>query len=96
LGRALEVKMQTQYNDKITYICAGRSAYNNKGKKVKFYESYYIDTPDYNANLPVDIQPPGLKYYDPLGRLYQIQTSKGFISKTQWSAWLLSIVVLSL
>jgi hypothetical protein len=45
--------MQTQYNDKITYICAGRSAYNNKGKKVKFYESYYIDTPDYNANLAV-------------------------------------------
>jgi hypothetical protein len=87
LGRALEVKMQTQYNDKITYICAGRSAYNNKGKKVKFYESYYTDTPDYNANLPVDIQPPGLKYYDPLGRLYQTQTSKGFISKTQWSAW---------
>jgi hypothetical protein len=68
-------------------LAFGKKSRNNKGKKVKFYESYYIDTPDYNANLPVDIQPPGLKYYDPLGRLYQIQTSKGFISKTQWSAW---------
>ena len=87
LGRALEVKMQTQYNNKITYICSGRSAYNNKGKKVKFYESYYTDIYDYDAQLPSDIPPPGLKYYDPLGRLYQTQTAKGFLVKTEWSAW---------
>ncbi|CAB5500997.1 SpvB/TcaC N-terminal domain-containing protein [Bathymodiolus thermophilus thioautotrophic gill symbiont] len=87
LGRALEVKMQTQYNNKITYICSGRSAYNNKGKKVKFYENYYTENPNYDASFPVDILPPGLMYYDPLGRLYQTQTPKGFITKTKWSGW---------
>lgn len=81
--------------DRITYgktqnrwLTTGRTIYNNKGKAVKQYEPYYIDTPAYVRNAILDtfgVSP--TLYYDPLGRLTKVLTAKGFWVRHTCTPW---------
>lgn len=72
------------------WLASGKKVYNNKGLVVKEYDPYYINLAEY-------IQHPILEtygdsdtfYYDPLNRLYQTLTPKGFLKQQEWSAWFL-------
>ena len=70
------------------WLTSGRKEYNNKGKPVKEYEPYYINTPDYVSDPVVDtfgVSP--TIYYDPLERVTQVITAKGYLTKNEWTAW---------
>ncbi|MHB9147285.1 MAG: SpvB/TcaC N-terminal domain-containing protein [Candidatus Amoebophilus sp.] len=70
------------------WLTSGRVVYNNKGKLIQQYEPYYINTPAYVSNPVVDTfgVTPTL-YYDPLYRLIQTLTAKGFLVRKTWTAW---------
>lgn len=70
------------------WLTSGRTEYNNKGNPVKQYEPYYINTPDYVSDPVVDtfgVSP--TMYYDPLERVTQVITAKGYLTKSEWTAW---------
>ncbi|MEL6638645.1 MAG: SpvB/TcaC N-terminal domain-containing protein, partial [Bacteroidota bacterium] len=70
------------------WLTSGHKVYNNKGQVVRQYEPYYIDTTDYvSAEELNQLGASPTNFYDPLGRVYQMYTSKGFLVRKQWSAW---------
>jgi len=82
--------LNPQQNEPTTnrWLTSGRKRYNNKGKPVKQYEPYFINTPDFIDNDTLNqfgVSP--TLYYDPLNRVVKIETAKGFLIKREWTPW---------
>jgi RHS repeat-associated protein len=70
------------------WLTSGRVIYNNKGKPVKQYEPYYINTYDWVSDPVLDtfgVSP--TIYYDALGRVTHTITAKGFLQVHTWTPW---------
>jgi RHS repeat-associated protein len=70
------------------WLTSGRVEYNNKGKPVKQYEPYFINTYDYVSNPVLNtfgVTP--ILYYDPLDRVTHTITAKGYLQKQEWTPW---------
>lgn len=70
------------------WLSSGRTVLNNKQKPIKQYEPFYINTHKYLKEedaTKIGLTP--LFHYDPLMRLIQIDSSDGFISKIEFTAW---------
>lgn len=83
-----EIDPHHQGDTKIRWISTGRKQYNNKGQLVKEFEPYYINTHKYISNeclAPVGYS--HTNFYDPMGRVYKVKTSKGFLVKHKWTPW---------
>jgi insecticidal toxin complex protein TccC len=68
------------------WLTSGRVVYNNKGKPVKQYEPYFINTYRYVSNPVLDtfgVTP--ILYYDPLDRVTYTITPKGFLEAHTWT-----------
>lgn len=71
------------------WLISGRTRFNNKGLPVKQYEPYYLDGCRYVDNPVLNrfgVSP--TLHYDPLGRLVNTETAKGFFSKVEFTPWL--------
>ncbi len=91
LSRTLETKVQTRdHQNNIRYVASGLTVYNNKGRAVEQYLSFYSDTADYDgadqAKTLAGAAPTKL-YYDPAGRIIRRETSQGLIQTTGYSPW---------
>lgn len=74
----------------------GHVVYNNKGMAAKQYEPYFINSPAYIDYQVFDAAAdPAVQAlvtntvtcYDPLGRTPYVITNKGFLQKSDWTAW---------
>lgn len=72
---------------KTRWQVTGRTVYNNKGKPFEQYLPYFINTPLYEDQKDILCPPPKVTHYDPLERVIQVDTPKGFYSKVVFNAW---------
>jgi RHS repeat-associated protein len=72
------------------WAVSGRVRLDNKGLPVEAYLAYFAATPYYGDNLPLggELPPPDVMHYDALGRLVQETTSKGFLRRESYGAWM--------
>jgi RHS repeat-associated protein len=78
----------TQGSTENRWLTSGRVRFNNKGNAVEQYEPYFIDTPNFLSNDQLDtFGVSATLYYDPLDRVTQTLTPKGFWLSPQWDAW---------
>lgn len=72
------------------YITSGRTVYNNKGKPVRQYLTYYTSTAQYENQE--DMERIGsisvMIHYDPLMRQIRCDKPKGFFTKVEFTPWL--------
>ncbi|MGC9503144.1 SpvB/TcaC N-terminal domain-containing protein [Baaleninema sp.] len=70
------------------WITSGRTVYNNKGAVVKQYEPFYSASPRYQPErVLTEYGVTAIRHYDPLGRVYRVDLPKGYLTRTQYSAW---------
>jgi hypothetical protein len=78
------------------WLTEGHLIYNNKGALVKQYEPYFIDSPAYIDYQVFDqsgdpavaaLRTSTATSFDALGRTPYVITNKGFLNKTDWTAW---------
>ena len=71
------------------WIVTGRTVYNNKGNPAAQYLPFYSNIPEYEDQLAVGdlVPPPTVTTYDPLDRVIRIKTPKGFLKRTEITAW---------
>ncbi len=73
------------------WLTSGHKVYNNKGQVVRQYEPYYINTTAYVSDDELNqLGASPTNFYDPLGRVYQVYTNKGFLVRKVWTPWSLS------
>ncbi|MGZ8157188.1 MAG: SpvB/TcaC N-terminal domain-containing protein [Methylobacter sp.] len=86
-ARELESKLKTDD----CWIVSGRTVYNNKGKTCEQYLPYFSNTPAFETQQDIIDQklfpPPTVMHYDPLLRVMQVDTPKGFFSKVDFTPW---------
>lgn len=71
------------------WLTSGRTVYNNKGLVIKQYAPFYSDQPQYQPEAALtEFGVTAIRHYDPLGRVRQIDLPKGFITRTDYGAWL--------
>lgn len=71
------------------YIASGRTVYNNKGKPVRQYLTYYTSTPKYESQEYME-QMKTLSiiiHYDPVMRQIRCDKPKGFFTKVEFTPW---------
>lgn len=87
LGRSLVAKQRNGNRWQAT----GRTVYNNKGQPSQQYQPYFSETSDYlpqeQAMQQVQVPPPSVLHYDPLGRITRTDTPKGFFSRNVYGPW---------
>ncbi|MGM7912038.1 SpvB/TcaC N-terminal domain-containing protein [Yersinia enterocolitica] len=70
------------------WAVTGRTEYDNKGQPVRTYQPYflndwrYISDDSARQDLYADTQ-----HYDPVGRIYQVTTAKGYLQQVQYTPW---------
>ncbi|WP_145522077.1 SpvB/TcaC N-terminal domain-containing protein [Yersinia ruckeri] len=70
------------------WAVSGRTEYDNKGQPIRTYQPYFLDSWLYlrgdsaRQDLYADTH-----YYDPLGRVWQVETAKGELRRTQVTPW---------
>ncbi|MCW1830151.1 virulence protein [Enterobacter asburiae] len=70
------------------WAISGRMEYDNKGQPIRTYQPYFLDSWLYlrddsaRRDLYADTH-----YYDPLGRVWQVETAKGDLRRTQITPW---------
>ena len=72
------------------WAVSGRVRLNNKGEPVESYLPYYAGSAFYGDDVPIDgaLPPPDSMHYDALGRLVLEVTSKGFLRRQAYAAWM--------
>lgn len=72
------------------WAVSGRVRLNNKGEPVESWLAYYAGSAFYDDNVPLDgdLPPPDRMHYDALGRLVREVTSKGFLRRQDYAAWM--------
>lgn len=71
------------------WLVSGKTVYDNKGRPVEQYLPYYSTVPDYVELMDSGcvLPPPTITYYDPLSRVYRVDSPKGFYTKTEYMPW---------
>ncbi|HFD6780766.1 TPA: SpvB/TcaC N-terminal domain-containing protein [Pseudomonas aeruginosa] len=70
------------------WAVTGRTEYNNKGLPVRSYQPYFLNDWRYvNDDSARDDLYADTSWYDPLGRLSQVVTAKGYLSRSQIYPW---------
>jgi RHS repeat-associated protein len=92
MGRTLAAKTEAEPDGATPrWLTSGRSVYNNKGKVCESYFPYFSNTPFYQTQEEITslykVPPPTITHYDPLLRVFRIDTPKGFYSKVEFSPW---------
>lgn len=70
------------------WAVSGRTEYNNKGWAVRTYQPYFLDSWKYvsddaaRQDLYADTH-----FYDPLGRVWQTRTAKGWLRRGMFTPW---------
>ncbi|WP_425275014.1 toxin TcdB middle/C-terminal domain-containing protein [Xenorhabdus ishibashii] len=70
------------------WAVSGRTEYDGKGQPLRTYQPYFLNSWKYvkddsaRQDLYADTH-----YYDPLGREYQVQTAKGYLSRRLITPW---------
>jgi insecticidal toxin complex protein TccC len=70
------------------WVTSARVRYNDKGKPVRQYDPYFVDTWRYSAAEALDAI--GRSYtlsYDALSRVVRVDTPKGFLRTQDYGAW---------
>ena len=67
------------------WIANGKTILNNKGKPVKQYEPYFIDSHTFAEPIEVGVTP--VMYYDAAGRLIRTELPDGTINRVEFSQW---------
>lgn len=90
-GKALTIDAEGQCVEReseVRWISSGRTIYNNKSKPIKEYEPYYAVSPHYQKESAITqcgVTP--ILWYDPLERVFQADSPKGYLSKMEFGAW---------
>lgn len=70
------------------WLTTGRTVYNNKGQVVKQYEPFYAEGAAYQPErILTDHGVTAVRHYDPLGRVFQTDLPKGFLTRSEYFAW---------
>lgn len=76
------------------WLTSGFVVYDNKGNEVQKYDPYFFDSEIYiGAEILLDNQNKNnfgyssTTFYDPLNRVVEVLTEKGFLLKKNWNAW---------
>ena len=70
------------------WLTSGHVVYNNKGEKVRAYDPYFLDTPEFvDDEVLKTLGTSPIMYYDPVNRLTHSITSKGFLLYHSWTPW---------
>lgn len=67
------------------WIASGWTIFNNKGKPVRQYESFFDDTHDFKFGAAFGVSP--VLFYDPVERVIAILHPNGTYEKTLFGAW---------
>jgi len=86
-GRTIEAKAFTgKSNKKGQWLASGRVTYNAKGEVAQSYLGYFSDTwkheTSWDEKVKNTLPHPTSYFYDALDRNYQVNTPKGFLSRT--------------
>ncbi|EFM12225.1 YD repeat protein [Paenibacillus curdlanolyticus YK9] len=73
----------------VRWLVSGRTAYDHKGRPVEQFLPYYSTVPMYDEQVHTAdlLPPPTVTHYDPLSRVYRVDSPKGFYTKTLFSPW---------
>lgn len=84
-------ELESKIKDDNRWIVGGRTVYNNKGKVCEKYFPWFSDSAFYESQQSIiDAQlvpPPTVTHYDPLLRVIQVDTPKGFFSRVEFTPW---------
>lgn len=70
------------------WLCSGRRVHNDKGSVVKEYEPFHTVGPAYEPErLLTEHGVTAVRHYDALGRLVGADLPKGYVNRTEYSAW---------
>ncbi|MBT9313994.1 SpvB/TcaC N-terminal domain-containing protein [Leptothoe spongobia] len=90
-GKVFSVKADGSLEEKETstrWLSSGHKLYNNKGKPIREYEPYYIDTHGYVDHPSLNRYGVSSElHYDPLDRPIRMDTPKGFFTKVEFTPW---------
>lgn len=71
------------------WAISGRTEYDNKGQPIRTYQPYFLDSWQYVIDDSLREESYADTYcYDPLGRVWQIITAKGYVRRTFFLPWL--------
>lgn len=92
-GRVIQTKSQVSSGSLVEggqtvanrWVGSGWTVFNNKGKPVKQYESFFDDTQDFKYNMKVGVTP--IIMYDPLGRQVASLRPDHALEKEVFDAW---------
>ncbi|MCK9859533.1 SpvB/TcaC N-terminal domain-containing protein [Paenibacillus sp. ATY16] len=93
LGRVMETRKRADSAGASPHaerwLVSGRTVYDNKGRPVEQYLPYYSSVPVYekDADSQAVLPPPTRTSYDPLSRVYRVDSPKGFYAKTEYTPW---------
>ena len=88
LGRTIEAKTFAGKENDNKWLASGRVIYNGKGEVTSSYFSYFSDTwkhitpAQWSSDIKDTLPPPTTFLYDAAGRNYQVNTPKGFFTRT--------------
>lgn len=73
----------------VRWLVSGRTVYDHKGRPVEQYLPYYSNVPAFEeqAKMAGLLPPPTLTHYDPLSRIYRVDSPKGYYTKTLYTTW---------
>ncbi|WP_160398129.1 SpvB/TcaC N-terminal domain-containing protein [Paenibacillus sp. MMS18-CY102] len=73
----------------VRWLVSGRTSYDHKGRPVEQYSPYYSTVPAYEEQDKASglLPPPTITHYDPLSRIYRVDSPKGFYTKTLFTPW---------
>ncbi|WP_338551345.1 SpvB/TcaC N-terminal domain-containing protein [Paenibacillus sp. KS-LC4] len=73
----------------VRWLVSGRTVYDQKGRPVEQYLPYYSNNPAYEdqAKMASLLPPPTITHYDPLSRIYRVDSPKGYYTKTLYTTW---------
>ncbi|WP_127529436.1 SpvB/TcaC N-terminal domain-containing protein [Paenibacillus kobensis] len=73
----------------VRWLVSGKTVYDHKGRPVEQYLPYYSTVPSYEDQALAAglLPPPTVTHYDPLSRVYQVDSPKGFFTKTIFTPW---------
>ncbi|WP_068775021.1 SpvB/TcaC N-terminal domain-containing protein [Paenibacillus sp. FJAT-26967] len=73
----------------VRWLVSGRTVYDHKGRPVEQYLPYYSTGPAYEeqAETASLLPPPTITHYDPLSRVFRVDSPKGFYTKTLYTPW---------
>ncbi|HAS6641375.1 MULTISPECIES: SpvB/TcaC N-terminal domain-containing protein [Vibrio] len=75
-------------NTNFRWAVSGKTEYDNKGQAIRTFQPYFLDSWKYlrddsaRQDLYADTH-----YYDPLGRVWQVETAKGGLRRTLTTPW---------